>query len=143
MSRRGLIVLLAVLVLGAVGLVAGRFVGFAAAAPQSRPSVLRVDVAEWSVVPSTGVVPAGRVRIVVRNLGSVAHSLVVARTGSFGEELPLRGDHAVARPVGLPVAIGPGAVKSFVVQLTAGSYVLLDNLPWHYWKGTSVAIAVR
>ena len=86
---------------------------------------------------------AGRVRIVVRNLGSVAHSLVVARTGSFGQELPLRGNHAVATPVGLPVTIEPGAVKSFVVQLAAGSYVLLDNLPWHYWKGTSVAISVR
>ena len=135
------------LVLVVAGLVAGSFAGFGAAfaataAPQRAP-VLRVDVAEWSVVPSVGVVRAGRVRIVVRNLGAVPHSLVVARTAGFGDELPLRGNRAVATPVGLPVSLEPGAVKSFVVQLAAGSYVLLDNLPWHYWKGTSVAISVR
>ena len=136
--RRSLIVGLTV-----AALAAGVPVGFAVAAPAPRATSLRVDVAEWSVVPSAGVVRAGRVRIVVRNLGAVTHSLTIVRTGSFGEALPLRGDKAVAAPVTAPVLIPAGAAKTFVVRLAAGSYVLLDNLPWHYWKGTSVAIAVR
>ena len=117
--------------------------GFARAAANTPAASLRVDVAEWSMVPSAGVVPAGRVRITVRNLGTAPHSLMVVRTGLFGEELPMRGDHALATPVEAPVAVGAGATKSFVIRLAPGSYVLLDNLPWHYWKGTSVAFTVR
>jgi uncharacterized cupredoxin-like copper-binding protein len=129
--------------LALASVISGLLAGFAVAAPAPRATPLRVDVAEWSVVPSAGVVRAGRVRIVVRNLGGVTHSLMIVRTGSFGEALPLRGDKAVAAPVTAPVLIPAGAVKTLVVRLAAGSYVLLDNLPWHYWKGTSVAIAVR
>jgi uncharacterized cupredoxin-like copper-binding protein len=53
------------------------------------------------------------------------------------------GDRAVARPVGSPVVVAPGRVASFVVHLRRGSYLLVDNLPWHYWKGTQAAFAVR
>ena len=104
---------------------------------------LRVAVAEWSVVPSVGVVRAGPVRIEVSNLGDEAHQLEVARTTRFADELPLRGSRAFVRPVARSLVIAPGTTRSFVVSLKTGSYVLLDNLPWHYWKGTSVAIAVR
>jgi uncharacterized cupredoxin-like copper-binding protein len=132
-----------VLLLAAAALAAGVLAGFAGAARGPRATLLRVDVAEWSVVPSVGVVRAGRVRIVVRNLGRLTHSLQVVRTGSFAVKLRLRGDKAVATPVAAPVLLRPGAVRSFVVRLAPGSYLLLDNLPGHYRNGTSVAIAVR
>ena len=109
-----------------------------------RPAnVLRADIAEWSIVPSEGVVDAGNVRIVARNLGAQAHQLTVVRTSVFAQDLPLRGDHALARPVGSSVLVAPGRVVSFVVHLRRGSYLLVDNLPWHYWKGTQAAFAVR
>ena len=41
------------------------------------------------------------------------------------------------------VIVPPGGTATLVVSLRHGSYVLLDNLPWHYWKGTSVAFAVQ
>ena len=41
------------------------------------------------------------------------------------------------------VLVKPGARASFTVSLKPGSYLLLDNLPWHYWKGTSAAFTVR
>jgi uncharacterized cupredoxin-like copper-binding protein len=104
---------------------------------------LRADVAEWNVVPSVGLVSAGPVRITVRNLGSQTHELMVVRTDRFGDALRLRGDRAIARSLAAPIMVSPGGTRSFVIQLTPGSYVLLDNLPWHYWKGTFVAIAVR
>ena len=106
-------------------------------------SVLRADIAEWSIVPSEGVIDAGNVRIVARNLGAQAHQLIVVRTRAFAQDLPLRGDRAVARPVGSPVLVAPGQAVTFVVHLRRGSYLLLDNLPWHYWKGTQAAFAVR
>jgi hypothetical protein len=137
MSRAGrllpLLVVLAACALAGVG----------RAAPVARVAALRVDVAEWSMVPSTGVVPHGRVRISVRNLGTVTHALTVVRTAQFAADLPLRGDHAVGKPVAAPVLVPAGATRSIVVHLVPGSYVLLDNLPWHYWQGTSVAISVR
>jgi uncharacterized cupredoxin-like copper-binding protein len=117
-----------------------------AAGTQASPpptSILQADVAEWSIVPSSGVVPAGNVRIRVRNFGLETHQVMVVRTRVFAQDLRLRGDRAVARPVGSPVLVAPGRVVSFVVRLSRGSYLLVDNLPWHYWKGTQAAFAVR
>src|SRR2546423_7095943 len=101
------------------------------------PATIRADVGEWSVVPSVGVVPAGRVRIAVRNLGQVAHQITLVKTDSFDPRLRLRGDRALARPLATSVLVRPGRNSSFVVSLSRGSYLLLDNLPWRYWKGTS------
>lgn len=121
-------------------------VALLAAAPagaSSPPSTLRADIAEWSIVPSQGVVRAGHVRIVVRNLGAEPHQVMVVPTTTFAQRLPLAKNRAVARPVATPVVVAPGATKTIVVSLSRGSYLLLDNLPWHYWKGTSVAFSVQ
>jgi uncharacterized cupredoxin-like copper-binding protein len=106
-------------------------------------STLRADVAEWSIVPSVGAVHAGQVRLVVHNFGATVHQVSVARTSSFGQRLRLSGARAVARPLAASVIVRPGASATLVVSLKAGSYVLYDNLPWSYWKGTSVAFSVR
>ena len=118
----------------------------AAAAPAAAASpstTLHADVAEWSIVPSAGVVRAGHERIVVRNLGAEPHQVMVVRTARFAQRLRLSKHRAVARAVAAPVLVAPGATKTIVVSLSPGPYVLLDNLPWHYWKGTSVAFAVQ
>lgn len=107
------------------------------------PATLRADVAEWSIVPQTGVVPAGRVRLVVRNLGYRAHELIVVRTSRFAQPLALLGDRAVASPVAPRLLVPAGSSRTIVLSLSRGSYLLVDNLPWHYWQGTSAAFAVR
>ena len=104
---------------------------------------LRADVAEWSVVPSVGVVPSGRTRILVRNVGVQVHQLMVVRVSSFGAQLRLRGNRAVATPVGAAVSVQPGRTATLTLDLKRGSYLLVDNLPWHYWHGTSAAFSVR
>jgi uncharacterized cupredoxin-like copper-binding protein len=114
--------------------------GVAAPAPAT---TLRADVAEWSIVPSTGDVRAGVVRLVVRNLGSAPHQVTVVRTATFGARLRLAGAHAVVHPLAASIVVRPGKTATLVVSLTRGSYMLLDNLPWSYWKGTSVAFSVR
>ena len=106
-------------------------------------ATLRADVAEWSIVPSTGAVHAGLVRVVVHNLGASPHQVTVARTATFGARLRLEGAHAVVRPLATSIIVAPGATATLTVSLERGSYVLLDNLPWSYWKGTSVAFSVR
>jgi uncharacterized cupredoxin-like copper-binding protein len=114
--------------------------GTAASAPAT---TLRADVAEWSIVPSTGDVHAGLVRLVVRNLGASPHQVTVVRTTTFGARLRLDGARAVVHPLAASVVVHPGKTATLVVSLKRGSYMLLDNLPWSYWKGTSVAFSVR
>jgi hypothetical protein len=107
------------------------------------PSTLRALVSEWSVVPSDGVVSAGAVRIRVRNVGLEPHELVLARTARFADSLPLADDHAQVRPIGPTLVVAPGQTVSAVFHVRPGSYVLLDNLPWHYWRGAWVAFTAR
>lgn len=107
------------------------------------PVSLRADIAEWSLVPSAGVVHAGLVRITARNLGITEHQLVLVRTTRFAQTLMLDGDHATGRAVAPPLVVEPGRSASIVARLNPGNYLLIDNLPWHYWRGTSAAIVVR
>jgi hypothetical protein len=111
--------------------------------PRRDPKVLTALVAEWSVVPSDGIVSAGAVRIRVRNVGLEAHELVLTRTAHFSDSLPLVGERAQATVVGPTLVVQPGQTASAVFRLRAGSYVLLDNLPWHYWEGTWAAFSAR
>ena len=115
----------------------------AAAGGGTRLPTLRADVGEWSIVPSVGVLPAGRARIDVRNVGADAHEIVLVRTSTFAARLPLHGTRAVVHPEAQPLLVRAGRSASLVITLRPGSYVLLDNLPWHYWKGTATAFSVR
>jgi uncharacterized cupredoxin-like copper-binding protein len=114
--------------------------GTASPAPAT---TLRADVAEWSIVPSAGDVHAGLVHLVVRNLGASPHQVTIVRTATFGARLHLEGARAVVHPLAASIVVRPGKIATLVVSLKRGSYMLLDNLPWSYWKGTSVAFSVR
>ena len=116
----------------------------AASRPAPRdPSAMTAFVAEWSVVPSEGIVAAGVVRIRVRNVGLESHELVLTRTSRFSASLPLDGDHAAVTPIGAPVLVAPGQTSIATFRVKPGSYVLLDNLPWHYWQGAWAAFVAR
>jgi|SRR3954447_13300125 hypothetical protein len=117
----------------------------AAAGParSANASTLTALVAEWSVVPSNGVVSTGAVRIRVRNVGEESHELVLTRTAHFAAALPLAGERAQITTVGPSIVVAPGQTASAVYHLRRGSYVLLDNLPWHYWRGAWAAFAAR
>jgi hypothetical protein len=127
-----------------IGLVAAAVVPAAIShAGTQPPASLRADIAEWNLVPSAGMVRSGLVKITARNLGLETHQLMLVRTTRFAEILPLVGDHAAGRPVAPPLVLEPGRSGSIVTRLKPGNYLLIDNLPWHYWRGTSAAIVVR
>jgi hypothetical protein len=137
MLRVTVVLATAVLVLGASA-AAGR-----SSSAQRDPRLLTALVAEWSVVPSGGVVSAGLVRIRVRNVGLEPHELVLTRTARFAGPLPLADDRARVRAIGPTLLVAPGQTTSAVFRVARGSYVLLDNLPWHYWQGAWAAFAAR
>ena len=100
-------------------------------------------VAEWSVVPSEGIVAAA-------SCGSASAMSGSSRTSSCsrGDGSLLRVSAARRRPRHRDsdrgaVLVAPGQTRTATFRVTSGSYVLLDNLPWHYWQGAWAAFAVR
>ena len=103
---------------------------------------LHVDLSEWAVVPSDGVVSAGRLRLTVENFGRLRHELEIVPTERWGQKLPIRGGRAVGEVAAPPIVVAPGQKRAALVNLAPGFYVLLDNLRGHYAAGTAVAIVV-
>jgi hypothetical protein len=103
---------------------------------------LQVDVSEWAVVPSDGVVSAGALRLTVENFGRLRHELEIVPTERWGQKLPIRSGRAVGEVAASPIVVAPGEKRSARVDLAPGFYVLLDNLRGHYAAGAAVAIVV-
>jgi hypothetical protein len=104
---------------------------------------LQVDVSEWAVIPSVGIVAAGPVRPTVENFGRLRHELEIVPTQRWGQKLPIRGGRAVGEAAAPPIVVAPGEKRSARIDLDPGFYVLLDNLRGHYAAGAAVAIVVR
>jgi uncharacterized cupredoxin-like copper-binding protein len=113
-----------------------------ATAERSTIQTLGVQVAEWNVVPSRGVVPAGTVKVVVANDGLLDHELEIVRTARWGQELPIRNGRAIGAELAAPILVRPGRTRTATVTLAPGTYALLDNLPGHYALGTAISILV-
>jgi hypothetical protein len=103
---------------------------------------LHVDLSEWAVIPSQGVVPAGPLRLTVQNFGKLRHELDIVPTERWGKKLPIRGGRAVGEVAAPPIVVAPGEQRSARVNLAPGFYVLLDNLAGHYAAGGAVSIVV-
>ncbi|HEX6128818.1 MAG TPA: hypothetical protein VF071_07355, partial [Candidatus Limnocylindria bacterium] len=97
--------------------------------------VVAVSLNEMDLVLSSGVAPAGEVTFQIKNSGELPHELVVIRTETDADELPVeevkvveRGLEIVARSEHIPAA----QEATLTVDLTPGHYVLICNLSGHY-----------
>jgi uncharacterized cupredoxin-like copper-binding protein len=136
MSRRASA---AVALIVALVALAGSSVGGAARTSASAQQ-LHVDLAEWAVVPSRGLVSSGSLRLTVQNSGVVKHELDIIPTAWWGQKLFVRDGRADGAAVMRPVVVAPGQTRSVHIYLQPGSYVLLDNIPGHYTAGAAVSI---
>ncbi len=115
------------------------------AAPTPTPTLahaLHVDITEWAVVPSQGLVSTGRLHLTVENYGRLRHELDIIPTNKWGQQLGIRNGRAVGKNATRPVVVAPGQTRSTHVNLAPGYYVLLDNIRGHYAAGTAVSIIV-
>lgn len=104
-----------------------------------------VELRDYSVKASVASVPAGKVKIGIRNLAGMAHDLIVLKTETAFDKLPIDGTTAKAREegrVGGIDAIGAGRVTALTLDLAPGSYVLICNVPGHYQLGMRAAFKV-
>lgn len=106
-----------------------------------------VTLSNFKVVVEPASVPAGPVTFTVTNEGPSVHELVVFKTDIDPAELPTNANGAVEEgeeldPVDEIEGIANGAESSLELDLEAGSYVLVCNIPGHYRGGMRTAFTV-
>lgn len=106
-------------------------------------AIVRVTEREFTLKPARASAPPGPVTFVVRNAGKLEHEFVVLKTKLGPARLPQRGTKA-AEPgrVGKIAPFDPGTTKRLTLNLKAGRYVLICNVPTHYKAGQRSAFRV-
>lgn len=99
---------------------------------------------EMRIADSVSSVAAGKVTFSVTNAGMMTHEYVVLRTSQPAASLPMSGGRASeAGHVGETGDMAPGASKTFALNLRAGHYSIVCNLPGHFSAGMYTDLTVR
>ena len=119
-----------------------------ATAKSTRHAPVTITMAEHALTLSSHTAPAGVVTFVVFNPSPVAHEIDIVRTQLGPTALPTKpngqfNEHTKqARVVKEAVKIKPGASRTFTARLTAGHYVIVDNLPGHFRYGEATEFTI-
>ena len=114
------------------------------AAPVVAGGPVIVSLDQWSITPQASQAAAGPVTFTVTNQGTMIHEFVVMRTDTPAGALPITGfEHEKARVnedtagtnVGETGDLAAGKTKTVTIDLQAGHYVFMCNLPAHYGLG--------
>jgi uncharacterized cupredoxin-like copper-binding protein len=125
---------------------AGLAVGCGADAADTKGAVA-TTLTDTSVAVAPASAPAGSITFDARNDGTATHELYVFRTDLAPDALPVEDGQVREDADGVEFIsevedIAPGTTKPLTVELDAGSYVLLCNLPGHYESGMRAAFDV-
>lgn len=106
-----------------------------------------VTLSNFKIAVEPGSVPAGTVTFRVVNEGPSVHEFVVFKTDLDPAELPTNADGDVEEgedfePLDEIEDIADGAEPSLELDLVAGSYVLVCNIPGHYRGGMRAGFTV-
>ena len=107
---------------------------------------VEVTLSEWAIKPSAAKAKAGSVEFAVTNKGATAHELAVYQTDAAADKLPQAGgavDEKQVTVVGRTASLDANKTESKKMDLKAGKYVLVCNLPAHYGQGMRVAFTVE
>lgn len=107
-----------------------------------------VSLTEFVMGSSAGSVPAGTVTFNVSSDGAIFHNLIVVATDLAPDGLPVDGalfavDEQQVEVVASTADLDPGDTEELTVDLAAGDYVLICNIPTHYSAGMTVAFTVE
>ena len=105
------------------------------------------EVSEWKIYLDATSSKAGEVTFTIKNTGTLGHEFLVVKTDIAPGEIPLDGDHFPEPAEGLEVIdeIGEYPVdttESLTLNLEAGNYQIVCNLPGHYKNGMHLAFTV-
>jgi uncharacterized cupredoxin-like copper-binding protein len=108
-----------------------------------------LSISEYAIDTESSPLPHGDTELKATHVGAEAHDLVVLRTELAPDALPTTADDTVDQEAeGLEVVgtfgeIEPGEVVSLTLDLEAGTYVIICNVPTHYEQGMRAAIALE
>ena len=118
----------------------------AAAGASAGPTSIDVTETSFKISLSTDTMPAGKVTFHVANQAeAIPHQLVVIKTDQPADQLPTSNgkvDTSNLNVVGSTDNIQTGKNQDLTLDLSAGKYVLICNLPSHYQNGMYTAFTV-
>lgn len=111
------------------------------------PSV-DIRLSEWAVERSVATAQAGDLTFNIENAGTTVHNFLVVRTDLAPDALPVDAERNIVDEAQVEVLLGsstldPEASETATVNLQAGRYVLLCNVPTHYDQGMFVGFTVE
>jgi uncharacterized cupredoxin-like copper-binding protein len=115
----------------------------AAAAPAPLAHKVSVGLKEFAISPSPSQAAAGKVTFNLHNAGQVKHEFVVVRTDKPAGSLLKGAEADETGNVGEVGNLPPGSTKKLTLNLKAGHYALICNLPGHYKAGQHADFNVR
>jgi hypothetical protein len=133
------------LAIGSIALFASAC-GTRGAASARGGTVVRVVERDFRIVLTRRRVPAGGVRLLIRNRGPDTHELILARTRS--SRLRLRSDgltvdeELLERGFLKELDVPPGSVRELRLHLRRGHYELFCNMFGHYLGGMRAELEV-
>ncbi len=117
--------------------------------PVISDTTVDVTLTEFVLDPSANAAPAGIVRFNVSSDGAIFHNLKVIETDLAPNALPTDDtifsvDEEQVDVVATTADLNPGEQETLSVELAAGSYVLICNVPGgHYQGGMTAAFTVE
>jgi uncharacterized cupredoxin-like copper-binding protein len=114
-----------------------------AAAPAALAHASAVTLSEFNVAPKPAQLAGGPVTFEVSNGGTVKHEFVVIKTPKPASDLLKNGRADETGNVGEIGGIDPNQTKTLKLNLKAGHYALICNLPGHYAAGQYADLTVR
>jgi len=118
--------------------------GPAAEAPAGSQVV--AELADTKITVNVPSIKAGKIKIGVRNLGTMEHSFEVLKTDLPPDKLPVDGASAKAKEdgkVGEIPSIPAGKSAAVTLDLTPGKYVFICNIAGHYQIGMHTGFTVE
>jgi uncharacterized cupredoxin-like copper-binding protein len=115
------------------------------AAPTALPSTDKATLTEMRIALGSSTVAAGKVRFNIVNAGAVPHEMVVLDSPTPAGKLPTdsKGRADETGNIGETGDMKAGATKKLTLNLKAGHYALICNLPGHYKAGMYTDLTVK
>ncbi len=112
------------------------------------PTGISTTLNEWSIVLPSYELAAGASNFNVTNEGVILHNVIFVRTDLAPDALPVDDtilvvDETAVDVIARSADLVTGETDKVAVELSAGSYVLVCNIPTHYDLGMFVGITVE
>lgn len=136
----------------ALPLLFGAAIILASCAPAAPPEAdaskgqIRADMKEYAIGLTSVTIRAGQVTFIARNIGSSAHDLIVIKTDLAPDKIVVNGQTQKASEDGRAGGVEevpPGQNRNLRIDLPAGHYVVICNVPTHYQLGMRTELTVQ